>query len=360
MTPTPLPSRDPQGWTRRSVLAGAAGTAAVVPAAPVYAQTPALNEPITRAIPKTGERLPVLGLGTFMTFDLLPGAPRDRLQEVTRRYWDAGARMIDTSPLYGAGEVNAGDFAAKLGIGERMFVSNKLWATGEYLADAGAAERSLDASKLRLWRERIDLMHVHNLVNVEQNLPLLRAWKAEGRIRYLGVSHHDPAYFPVIARLMAEGDLDFVQVRYSIATRQAEERILRLAADRGVAVGAHMPFEKARLFRLVQDRPVPAFARAAGMETWAAFFLKWVLGHPAITVALAATSDPEHAGQNVAALRGPLPDAPTRARMLAHMEALPGFAELETTPWYPGKRYPGLVAQAQAARAARLQAGQSR
>lgn len=236
----------------------------------------------------------------------------------------------------------------------RLFVSNKLWTTGDYLADAQASERALAQSEQRLWRAPIDLMHVHNLTNVEQNLPLLKAWKAEGRIRFHGVTHHDFAYYPIIAALMEKQRPDFVQVRYSIATRQAEERILPLALDKGIAVAAAMPFEKARLFQIVGERPVPPFAREIGIASWAEYFLKWVVSHPAILATYPATSNPEHAAQNVAALRGTLPDAAMRARMVAHLQTMAGFDRLEQMPWYPGKRYPGVIARATAAREARL------
>lgn len=339
--------------TRRAVVAGALGLAAS--AGPVAAWTQQPSPPLLmRALPRTGERIPALGLGTFMTFDLLPGAPRGHLQQVFRRYWDAGVRVLDTSPLYGTGEITLGDFISAAGVADQAFVSNKVWATGDYLADAGEAERRLAHSRMRLWRNRLDAVQVHNLVNVEQNLPLLQAWRREERVRMIGVTHHDTAYFERIAHWMTQGDLDMVQVRYSILTRQAEERILPLARDLGVAVMTHMPFEKGRLHALVGQRPVPDFAREIGVTTWAAYFLKWVLGNPGVACVLAATADPAHAAENVAALTGDLPDQALRLRMLRHLEAMPGFADLERTPWYPGKAYPGVIARAQARRAARL------
>lgn len=255
--------------------------------------------------------------------------------------------MIDASPLYGAGEVNVGAFKAALGIDEGLFVTNKIWSTGEFLADEGHARRSLEQSQLRLWRERIDAMQCHSLVNVEIVVPILKAWKKEGRIRYVGATHHDPLYFPALADWVGRGELDLVQVHYSIAERRAEERILPEAQAKGVAVLVNMPLEKARLMKLVEGRPLPDFAAEFGARSWAQFFLKWVIAHPAVTCALPATSDPEHASDNMGALTGPLPDAAMRARMVRHMEAIPGFSDLVKTPWYPGKRYPGLIARAQ-------------
>jgi diketogulonate reductase-like aldo/keto reductase len=204
-------------------------------------------------------------------------------------------------------------------------------------------------SMARLWRDQIDVMQVHSLVNVDVVLSILRAWKQEGRIRYLGVTHHEVPYFPELARWVETGDLDFVQVHYSIHTRMAEEHLLPAATERGVAVLVNMPLEKARLHKIVEGRPLPAFAKELGIETWSQFFLKWVISHPAVTCALPATSNPDHLMENVGAMRGPLPDRATRARMVRHMESIPGFDQLDqlgARSWYPGKTYPGLVGRA--------------
>jgi diketogulonate reductase-like aldo/keto reductase len=319
---------------------------------PALAQEAALStDLITRPIPQTGELLPAVGLGTFMTFDVVPGQDRDHIREVVRRFWEAGGRVFDTSPLYGMSEVNLGDVATALGINSEMFMTNKIWSTGEYLADDSHAERSLEVSLERLWRNRIDTMQCHSLVNVEVVVPLLNAWKKEGRIRFVGATHHDPAYFEALAGWVERGAVDFIQVHYSIHTRVAEERILRIAADQGVAVIVNMPLEKARLHKLVEGRPLPDFAAELGIETWSQFFLKWVIAHPAVTCAIPATSNPNHLVENVGAMRGPLPDSEMRTRMVRHMETIPGFAELDrrgAASWYPDKNYDGLVGLAQA------------
>lgn len=302
---------------------------------------------ILRTIPRTGEQVPAIGLGTYLTFDLLPGAPRDHLFQVTKEFWEAGGRVVDTSPLYGTGEVSLGHFAAALGISDQLFITNKVWSTGEFLADDSVAQRSLDRSLQRLWRSQIDTMQCHSLVNVDVIVPLMAAWKKEGKIRYLGVSHHQLEYFEPLARWVERGQLDIVQVHYSIHTRKAEERILPAAAERGTAVLVNMPFEKARLFKIVEGRAVPDFARDFA-TTWAQFFLKWVISHPAITCAVPATTNPAHLRENMAALTGPLPDPAMRERMVRHMETIPGFDTLDRMPMYPGKRYPGIIARAQA------------
>jgi diketogulonate reductase-like aldo/keto reductase len=298
---------------------------------------------ITKEIPRTKERIPAIGLGTFMTFDVKSDRPRNNLQQVMRRFWDAGGRTIDVSPLYGLSEVNIGEFAQQLGMTDDLFIANKIWATGEFLGDRSQAQRQLEQSMQRLFRDRLDAMQVHSLVNVDVIIPLLRAWKKEGRIRYLGITHHEPAYFAPMERWIENGDLDFVQVRYSIAQRAAEERILPAAAERGTAVLANMPFEKARLFELVKGRPLPDFAREIDCENWAQFFLKYAISHPAVTCAIPATTNPNHVVENMGAMRGELPDNAMRDRMVKHMESIPGFAKITQTPWYPGKQFAGLV-----------------
>lgn len=307
---------------------------------------PAPNQPsqiITKEIPRTKEKLPAIGLGTFMTFDALSDQPRDHLQQVMRRFWDAGGRVVDVSPLYGMSEVKVNEFARTLGLTNDLFITNKIWATGEYLGDPSQAQRQFEQSLTRLSRDRIDVLQVHSLVNVDAILPLLKEWKAKGRIRYVGVTHHDPLYFAALEKWIENGDLDFVQVRYSIHQRGAEDRILPAAAARGTAVLANMPFEKARLFELVKGQPLPDFAGEIGCENWAQFFLKYVISHPALTCAIPATTNPDHVVENMGALRGSLPDDSMRARMVEHMESLPGFDNLLQTPWYPGKNFNGLV-----------------
>ncbi|MBE1492580.1 aldo/keto reductase [Plantactinospora soyae] len=368
--PQPSAGRESAAWrpNRREIIrAGGIGAAAIVgaglAAGPAQGQsrragtettptetTPTETELITRTIPGSQQRLPAIGLGTFMTFDSLPGRGRDTHAEIVRTFWQAGGRVFDSSPVYGAAEANLGRAAAELRINDRMFVADKIWSTGDYLWDVQHAEYSLSRSMRRLSRRApLDVVHCHSLVNVDVVVPLLHALKKEGRIRRLGISHHDPSYFPQLASWLERGALDVVQVHYSIHTRAAEERILPAAQERGVAVLVNMPLEKARLHRVVAGRPVPDFAREAGMHTWAEYFLKWVIAHPAVTCALPATSNPAHLAENVAAMRGQLPDPDMRERMRRHLETFPGFDQIGTMPWYPEKNYPGLVSRAQEA-----------
>lgn len=311
----------------------------------------------TRAVPRTGQVLTQLGLGTFLTFDALPGADRSHLHEVVRRHVAGGGRVIDTSPLYGSAEVSVGAALAGLPEADALFVANKIWSTGEYLGDESHALASLEQSRLRLWRDKIDLMQCHSLTNAGVIIPLLQAWKHEGRIGMVGVTHHESGQQDALAEVVNSGAVDVVQTNYSIFDRAAERRLLPAAADRGVGVFVNLPLEKARLTRIVEGRPLPGFATEFGATSWAQFFLKWVMAHPAVTTVLCGTSNPDHAADNALALHGPLPDTAMRERMFRHMETIPGFAEIGRTPWYPGKetQYRGLITTAQAATRARLQ-----
>jgi diketogulonate reductase-like aldo/keto reductase len=319
---------------------GALAGSGALPLTPAIAKS---KEIIFKTVPRTGEKLPAVGLGTHMTFDVKPGKPREHLKEVLKIFYDASGRVVDTSPLYGMAEVSIGDFATALGITDKLVIANKTWVTGEWLGDDSHALRQLRQSCERLWREQIDVMQCHSLVNDAVVIPLLKAWKQDGRIRYTGASHHEPGYFNALAQWVEKGDLDFVQVRYNLRTRQAEERLLPAALDKGVAVMVNMPFEKARLMEIVKDRPLPDFAKEIGATSWAQFYLKWIISHPAVTCVLPATTNPKHQADNMAALTGPLPDAKLRERMAKHMETIPGFADVPKTPAYPGKQFDGVI-----------------
>ena len=344
--------------TRRDFVKtlGLGAAAVALPGLPFFASDAHAQsgDLIMKKIARSGEMIPAIGLGTYLTFDLLPGQPRNHIREILQRFYDGGGRVIDTSPLYGTGEISIGDYATALGISDKLFITNKIWSTGEFLADDSHARRSLDQSMQRLWRNKIDVMQVHSLVNVDQILPVLQNWKKEGHIRYLGATHHEVPYFPVLGQLVERGSLDFVQVHYSIQTRLAEERILPAALEKGTAVQVNMPFEKARLFKLVEGRPLPDFCADLGITNWAQYFLKWVIAHPAVTCAIPATNNPEHQAQNISALKGPLPDSEMRKRMVKYMEAIPGFDKLHETPPYPGKTYNGIIRRAQAQRTSAL------
>ncbi|WP_029008678.1 aldo/keto reductase [Azospirillum halopraeferens] len=345
--------------------AAATGLALAAPAVAVAQTTGATSaapasgagpEVLTRIVPRTGERVTMLGLGTFLTFDLKPGDPRADLRQVFERYVAAGGRVVDTSPLYGSAEVSVGQFMGEFEGSDEMFLANKVWATGEYLGDESHAEESFRQSRLRTWRNTINLMQCHSITNAPVIVPLMKAWKREGLIRHVGVTHHESAAQDQLLAIVERDDVDFIQTNYSIFNRDAERRLLPAAADKGVGVLINLPLEKARLMKVVEGRSLPDFAQEFGATSWAQFFLKWVMAHPAVTSVLCGTSNPDHMSDNVRAMTGPLPDARMRARMVAHMETIPGFGSIGSMPWYPDKEnmYFGLIREAQANAARRL------
>lgn len=332
--------------TRRAMLLGVgavtAGTALSSLTPPVMAQALSSGDrvsPLTRTAPRLGVSVPAIGLGSFRTFDLDAGMERAHLREVMRAYWEGGARVFDTSPRYGTAEYHIGVFAAEMGWADRMIVSDKVMTMPENLGDPTFARRSFQQSRDRLWRRRIDILHCHSMTNAEAVVPQLVTWKEEGLIGAVGVTHHENAQHDALVAWMERGMIDVIQVNYSIANRAAEDRVLRVAADRGIGVMINMPLEKARLHQIVGKLPVPAFAAEFGMSSWAEFFLKWVLANPAVTIAVPSTNDPRHANENVRALHGLLPDAAMRRRMVAHMETIPGFDGVLSLPWFPHKQY---------------------
>jgi diketogulonate reductase-like aldo/keto reductase len=267
---------------------------------------------LTRTIPKSGEKLPVIGLGTWQTFDVGPSpGERKEQKEVLERFLAAGARVIDSSPMYGRAETVVGDLLRELGEERTPFLATKVWTSGR---EAGV-EQMRDSLR-KMGHGQLDLMQVHNLVDVRTHLPTLREWKASGRIRYLGVTHYLRGAFDDLEKLIREESLDFVQLPYSIALRDAEERLLPAAAEHGTAVLVMRPFESGELFHRVKGKPLPPWAADLDCKSWAEFFLKYILGHPAVTCPIPATRNPRHLEDNLRAGTGRLPDAKTRARMV--------------------------------------------
>lgn len=268
---------------------------------------------LRRPIPSTGEPIPAVGLGTWRTFDVGDSpAEREPLREVLRRFVALGGRVIDSSPMYGAAETVVGDLAAELRVHDALFLATKVWTTGR---EAGVAQ--MERSLQRLRTRRLDLMQVHNLVDWQIHLRTLREWKQAGRIRYLGVTHYTASAYGELERVMRSEPLDFVQLNYSLGEPEAERRLLPLARDRGIAVLVNRPFAAGGLFGRVRGQPLPPWAADFDCESWAQFFLKWVLAHPAVTCVIPATSRPEHLTDNMRAGLGALPDAATRERMVA-------------------------------------------
>ncbi len=214
--------------------------------------------------------------------------------------------------MYGAAESVVGDLAAEIQVTDKLFLATKVWTSGR---EAGIAQMEQSMRRLRV--KRLDLMQIHNLLDWRTHLKTLRAWKQDGRIRYLGVTHYTASAFDELERVLRAEPLDFVQVNYSLGEREAERRILPLARDRGIAVLVNRPFSAGGLFGSVRGKPLPAWAAEIGCDSWAQIFLKWILAHPAVTCAIPATRRPEHLVDNMKAGVGPLPDAATRDRMAA-------------------------------------------
>jgi diketogulonate reductase-like aldo/keto reductase len=273
---------------------------------------PASDRMQTRPIPSTGAPLPVVGCGTWRTFDVGPTpAERAPLEEVLEILFAAGGSVIDTAPMYAPAETVVGDLLAAMKARELAFIATKVWIQGR---EAGVEQMRRSMQLLRV--ERLDLMQVHNLVDWRTQLATLRAWKRDGRIRYLGITHYTSSAYPELEAVMRAEPVDFVQLNYALNDRAAEERLLPLAMDRGVAVIVNQPFGGGRLIQSLKDRPVPSWASEIQCETWAQILLKYVLGHPAVTCVIPGTGRPEHMRDNVRAGYGTYPDAALRKRMV--------------------------------------------
>jgi len=270
---------------------------------------------LRKPIPRSGELLPAVGLGTWQTFDV-GAAPAERmpLKEVLREFVQRGGSVIDSSPMYGRSETVGGEIAAELGIHEQLFVATKVWTSGR---DAGI--RQMEESLRRLRVKKLDLMQVHNLVDYRTHLATLRKWRDEGKIRYLGVTHYHAGAYAELAQVLATEELDFVQLNYSMAERDAEERLLPLAAEKRIAVLVNRPFAQGALFNHIRGKKLPPWAKEIGCASWAQFFLKFIIAHPAVTCAIPATSKVSHLIDNMQAGAGPLPDARMRAQMVRYL-----------------------------------------
>lgn len=304
--------------TRRELLRVAGASLAVGGLSPWTSGFAGTLPPIRRSIPSSGEQLPVIGIGTRQTFHVGDeAAQRAPLREVLREFFARGGTLIDSSPMYAEAEEVAGDLVAELGEHERLFAATKVWTFGR---EDGIAQMERSMRRMRV--KQMDLMQVHNLRDWRVHLPTLRAWKAEGRIRYLGITTSNSNQYQEFAAVMAGEALDFVQLNYDITTRAAEEVLLPLAAERGKAVLVNRPFGGGSLFPTVRGHELPAWAAEFNCESWAQFFLKFVVAHPAVTCAIPATSNPRHAADNMGAGFGRLPDADTRERMARHVAGL--------------------------------------
>lgn len=294
---------------RRALLAVLAAGAAVRPA---LAQ--AL---LSKEIPSTKEKLPVIGVGTWQTFDVgTDAAARAPLREVLKLMTQAGRGMVDSSPMYGSSESVAGDLMAELGLRDKLFVATKVWTSGR-----AEGVKQMETSFKRLRVERMDLMQVHNLVDVETHTKTLLEMKNKKKLRYIGITHYTASAYAEVERVLKSGQYDFLQINYSLAERESEKRLLPLARDNKIAVIVNRPFAEGALFRQVKGKTLPPWAAELGIASWAQYFLKWIVSHPAVTCAIPGTGKPEHMKDNLGAGVGALPDEKMRKRMADYFDA---------------------------------------
>ena len=314
-----MPPADATAPTRRQALArivaagSALGLGSVASAQGSQAATTA-----TRAVPSSGEALPLVGLGTWITFNVGDDpVAREGCTEVMRAFFAAGGRMIDSSPMYGSSQPVVGHGLARTGATARVFAADKVWIS------AGARGPAQIESSRRAWGvPRFDLLQVHNLLGWQEHLPTLLAMKAAGRLRHVGITTSEGRRHREIEQVMASQPIDFVQVSYNLLDREVEQRILPLARERRIAVMANRPFRQGDLIRDLQRHRLPAWAAEIDCDGWAQFALKFIVSHPDVTCAIPATTSVAHVRQNMGAARGRMPDAAMRQRMAAHVAAL--------------------------------------
>ncbi len=303
--------------SRRAFLAsvGAIGTAVHLGHGRALAES---RPVLTRAIPKTGERLPVIGMGSWLTFDVHDDRLlRDKRLEVLQAFFDEGGAVIDSSPMYGSSEKVIGYCLARITNKHALFSATKVWTLFK-----SRGVRKMEASR-ELWgADRFDLMQIHNMLDWKTHLETLIDWKAQGRVRYIGITTSHGRRHDALEKAMAEQPFDFVQFTYNILDREAERRLLPLAAERGLAVIINRPFRRGALFDYFERQPLPEWAREFDCANWAQFFLKFIVSHPAVTCAIPATTRVDHMRENMGAALGRLPNLETRERMIRYVEAL--------------------------------------
>jgi aryl-alcohol dehydrogenase-like predicted oxidoreductase len=273
---------------------------------------------LTRPIPHSGERLPVVGIGTAIVFDIADdAAKRAERSAVIRTMVEGGARLVDTAPSYGTAEDVVGDLLAALNLREKIFLATKVRVANR---DDTLAE--MTRSLARLKTQKVDLVQIHNVRDANTSLGVLREWREQGRTRYIGITNSNPASYEALADVVRREKPDFLQVAYSMSDRQAEDRLLPIARDAGTAVLTALPFGRNRLFSAVRGRPLPDWAAEIGATSWAQVFLKYLISNEAVNCVIPGTDKAEYMIDNMNAGRGRLPDAAMRKRMLAYWENL--------------------------------------
>ena len=306
--------QEPNALTRRDAVrlvgAGAAGLLFPV-AAPAAESRTRSSGMLMRRIASTGEKLPAVGLGSATTFDVRPRSPQFKpLPEVLSLFVKHGGKVIDSSPMYGEAENVIGDLAAQLHLRDSLFIATKVWAR-----DKQDGIKMMERSLMRFQTRKIDLMQVHNLVDVDDQMSSLHEWKGKGRIRYTGITHSETRGFGEVERIMRSWKPDFVQINYSLVERGAAQRILPLAQELRMGVIINRPFGGGGVLKSIAAKSLPAWTAEFDCRSWAQFLLKWILAHPAVTCVIPATNNPRHLEDNMGAGVGRLPDAKTRARM---------------------------------------------
>jgi diketogulonate reductase-like aldo/keto reductase len=302
--------------SRRRLIGTIAAGAAAVLLRPLSSLAQAAL--LTRPIPSSGERLPVVGLGTWITFNVGDDPElRDECTQVMRAFFAAGGRLIDSSPMYGSSQPVIGHGLTRLGRPAALFSADKVWTSS-----GSAGSEQIEESRAHWGVRRFDLLQVHNLLAWESHLPTLLRMKAQGTVRYVGITTSEGRRHREFEQIMASEPLDFVQVTYNILDREVEQRILPLAQERKIAVIANRPFRQGDLIREVERHQLPAWSREIGAANWAQFLLKFIVSHPAITCAIPATSQVAHLRENMGAAVGPLPDPAMRRRMIGYVEGL--------------------------------------
>jgi diketogulonate reductase-like aldo/keto reductase len=308
----PAARRSRRGFLK-SLAALAAGFTVVPPAA--RAAGPAA---IAKPIPASGERLPVIGMGSWLTFDVGDDAEgRAQRVPVLQAFFELGGALIDSSPMYGSSEEVIGYCLAQLAAKPRLFAATKVWTPGRRLG-----VQQMERSRRKWGVTRFDLMQIHNLLDWDAHIDTLKEMKRDGRLRYIGITTSHGRRHDEFARVMEREPLDFAHLTNNIADREAEHRLLPLAQERGMAVIVNRPFDGGGLFRRVRGKPLPPWAAEIDCANWAQFLLKFVVSHPAVTCAIPATSKVEHMRENMGAGLGRLPDAAMRAQMVQYVEGL--------------------------------------
>ncbi|MCF0069080.1 aldo/keto reductase [Dyadobacter sp. CY261] len=299
-------------FSRREALAGMAAAGAALALDPLTSSAQGdLKMILERKIPSTGERLPVIGLGSWQQFDIGTGAAeRTPLKEVLQKMQEMGSKVIDASPMYGRAEQVIGDLTTELKLNDRFFFATKVWTTGKQ-----EGINQMNASLQKMKRKKIDLMQVHNLQDWETHLKTLKDWKAEGKIRHIGITHYTDASHSRLEQIVKSENIDFVQFNYSVRSRNAEKSLLKAAKDKGVAVIINEPFEQGALFRAVKGKELPAWAGDYDIKSWAQLFLKYIISNDAVTCVIPGTSDVKHLVDNLGAGEGRLPDEAGRKKI---------------------------------------------